>query len=433
MDISDIIKHIKEGESETLEFKATSRGLAETACAFANTEGGAILVGISDDGSIKGASKKDEERVSNFLQGLTPPPVMSVTKRKVDGKLIIVIQIERMDVLVSLGSISYIRIGRSNRPLSITELIQRSVQLGHIRLDEQPTAIGPGHMVEKYVRSYLTKRENIRNVRAKGTLKENASRLKIIVDDGKGPKMSYAGMLFFTKDPQESLPSSGIRVIDMNTDGSTKKVKEFKGPLWMMADDVYNHLVMRLRTVEVRVGVARRKVLEYPEWPLREAIVNAIAHRNYAIDADIRIFLFPDRLVIRSPGTFPQGISPEDPEHKPINPLICQYLYDMGLIEKYGFGITRMVEETSLHPFCDLEITVTPAKVDVVFNKKSEKGLDDIDQKLIAIIEKGPIASSQLEKMVGLSQQAIVRRLRRLIGLGLIKRNGVGPSTRYTT
>lgn len=153
--------------------------------------------------------------------------------------------------------------------------------------------------------------------------------------------------------------------------------------------------------------------------------------RNYAIPSDVRVFLFPDKLIIRSPGSFPPGVSAEEPEHIPRNPLLCQYMYDTGFIERYGFGIIKMREETRHHPLVELDLKVTPAKVDVIFSKtKQYPTLDDVDRKIISLV-KEPMSSSEIALEVGMSKPAVVKRLNALVALRILRRMGRGAGTRY--
>ncbi len=71
-------------------------------------------------------------------------------------------------------------------------------------------------------------------------------------------------------------------------------------------------------------------------------MINALIHRNYDEPADVRAFLFDSHVEIINPGTFPDGVTPKNPVHKPVNPILCSLMYDLGFIEKYGSGIRLM-------------------------------------------------------------------------------------------
>ena len=74
--------------------------------------------------------------------------------------------------------------------------------------------------------------------------------------------------------------------------------------------------------------------MDIDEKALRELIINALIHRDYETTADVRVFIFDDRIEIINPGHFPEGVTPTNPLHKPVNKILSQYMYDIGLIEK---------------------------------------------------------------------------------------------------
>ncbi len=101
---------------------------------------------------------------------------------------------------------------------------------------------------------------------------------------------------------------------------------------------------IRLLGTRTEKSFRREDKFEYPLKALREAIVNALIHRNYFETGDVRVFIFDNRIEIINPGSFPEGGSPKNPRHKPVNEILCQLIYDIGLIEKYGSGIQMMKE-----------------------------------------------------------------------------------------
>jgi predicted HTH transcriptional regulator len=103
----------------------------------------------------------------------------------------------------------------------------------------------------------------------------------------------------------------------------------------------------------------------------------------------------------------------------------------MGYIERYGFGITNMIAVVEQHPFTEISFELLPTRTDVTFQRIQEKHIDDIDQKIIAMLDDGPASSSMIGRSVNLSRPAVVARLKKLIKIGLIRTKGKGPSTTY--
>ncbi len=424
--IEDVIRLIAMGEGEEVEFKARPEKIAETVCAMANSRGGFILIGVDDKGKILGVDVKGEEKIVSELQGLMPSPRVSIHKINVNNKRVILIRVEKSKRFITLGNIAYVRIGRSNRALDIEELAVASVEELHVTFDSLPSDVPVKYLSKKLVEEYVKLREKTRGISPRGSLEDNLKRLKIV----KGKYLTIAGVLFFTRNPQEFLPWTGIRIIELYPDGETKEIEEFTGPVWRLIDRVYGRIMEKIPRRELRPGARREIYSIYPEDAIREAITNAVAHRNYRIRSDIRIFIEPERLIIKNPGSFPPGVHPEDPEHIPRNPLICQFLYDMGYIEKYGFGIIKMKKSVNQHPFSTLEFKLSPMKTEVIFSTK-EKEINAAERTIIALVKENPLSSQEIASHLGLSKVAVLKKLKKLMEMGVIKKTGKGKNTRY--
>ena len=147
----------------------------------------------------------------------------------------------------------------------------------------------------------------------------------------------------------------------------------FEGSLWRMVEEIEAYLRSHLqRSGGGRSGFRRLERFEYPLQALREALLNAIIHRNYFRAADIKMFFLPDRLLIRNPGSFPPGVTPESPEHRPRNPLLSQYFYDVGLVEKYGSGIETMRSICSNSSSVTLKFDLKESSTTLIFQKKEK-------------------------------------------------------------
>ncbi len=140
MDLNDLLKLIKTGESEHVEFKLTvGKDIHKAIVAFANAEGGHILIGVNDEGEIVGTDvKKSINYITNSIQSAIPPPRISTKKFKIDKKGVLVIFVPKSDVLCSLGGVAYIRIGAGIRPLSIQEILLLSSEIGTVEWDNAP-------------------------------------------------------------------------------------------------------------------------------------------------------------------------------------------------------------------------------------------------------------------------------------------------------
>ena len=426
MDLEKLLEIIARGEGEEVEFKRNVAGVAETVCAMANTKGGYILVGIDDRGRVTGVEPKEEEKLVSHLQGLAPLPEISIEKIPINAKVILVVRVKKSSRFISLGSVAYIRVGRSNRPLDVEELAIKSVEELKVSFDALPSPAPKEVLNRKLFEEFLERREKVRGIPVRGELKDNLARLKVV----KEGKLTIAGLLFFTDNPQEYLPYTGARIVKLTSRMETEELLEVTGPLPKVIERVYDEVVREISKVVWRSGARREALPLYPEEAVREAIINAFAHRNYRINADVRIIFKENTLVIRNPGSFPAGVDSENPEHVPRNPLICQFLYDMGYIERYGYGIIRMREAVAKHPFAEMEISTGAMKTEVIFKSAGPK-LDEVERNIVLLLKQAALSSGELAKRVGLSKTAVLNKLKKLEALGLVKCKGQGRGRRY--
>ena len=344
--ISDLIRMIREGESETLEFKKTvTVELGKDIVAFANTSGGIIIVGVSNAGDIVGAPKDAEQRISDILLNIVPSIRVSIRSLKIEDKKIVVINVPQSPKIHTFRNIAYIRVGRNVRPLDIYELLSKASESVLFFSDRAPTDAPACELNEKIFRWYLERRREIRGLSYHKDMLTMARQLSIIVRRNSEEVLSLGGLLFFHENPQKYMYWAKLRFLRCANDDITSIIEDrfFEGPIWKIIDDFVGYLKSVIGRIPVIEGKVRREdIFEYPLEAVREAVTNALAHRNYIMATEVQVFLTPKRLIIKNPGSFPPGVTPENPQHIPRNPLICQLLFDVGYIEKWGIGITTV-------------------------------------------------------------------------------------------
>ncbi|UUX93286.1 RNA-binding domain-containing protein [Methanoplanus endosymbiosus] len=426
MDLEELIYLIKSGESETLEFKETAgKNIHHEVAAFANSEGGIIIVGVTDDGKITGTDAKGAiEKLTSSIQSIIPPPVIKTQKMSIDDKDLLIISIEKSKTLSSLGGVVYIRTGTGVRPLSLQEIIMLSSEMGTINWDEIPM-LEEEDALPEYIEWFF---ERVKETRGKTISDDNRSRY--LRSDGaiKNGRLTNAGILFFTE-ATENISCARIRRTGMGEDGPVWS-EEYEGPVWKVIEEAYSDLVHDLKKTDVVIGTRRVKIEEYPPRAIREALINAVAHRNYTISADVRILSYPDRFEIKNPGGLMPGVNIKDPEHIPRNPSVSNLLYDTGYIERYGFGIKMIEAEVDKHPLCSVEFRATPAAFTVIFRKDVSSAIDETDNRILKHLNV-PLQSNDLAVRLGISKNTVLRRIKKLRDLGLIEKKGSGAQTHY--
>ncbi len=436
MKVEDIIKLLREGESERVEFKTSvSADFGELICSFANTQGGYILVGVNDEGEIVGAKENEIEKISSFLLSIIPRPEVRIEKVYIDEKLVIVIKVEKSEKLHTVGGRVYVRIGSKKRPLELEEIAKKLVECLSIKFDELRSNYGAEILSEELFEEYLERRRVARGQELRGSVEDLMKKVKAVVEHEGKLFATNAGILFFTPEPKLYLPQAVVRVVVFKDESMREYYdsKEFSLPLWKLVDELENYLFKVLPRFGGRIiGFRRVDLVQYPIEAVREGVINALIHRNYFSSADVRIFIFPTKLRIINPGSFPPGVSPENPIHKPRNPLLSEYMYGIGYIERYGSGIERMKELCEKRGI-KVNYTIQPFQttLEFVLPKVSTFEIDERDVEILGFVRSGINTSKALAERLGVSKVSVVKRLKELERLGLVRRIGRGRKTRY--
>lgn len=439
IDIGEMLQILSRGENENVEFKKKPDivGIAETICAFSNTNGGMLFIGVDDKGRLVGvASSVARNSIAEAISAVHPYPRVDIEMINIGNREIVVVKVAKSEKIHSFRGRVYIRIGASNRPLSLEEIVEKAAESLLLRFDELPSNASVNDLNLDFVEKYFKTREKIRSAKMLGSLDENMKIMKIIVEKNGKYVPSNAGLLFFSDMPQRWIPQSKVHLVWFEDEEMKKYVdmRFFEGPLWKIIDELEEYFYAKLRRIGGELlGWRRVEIIEYPIRALREAITNAIVHRNYFDTSEIKIFVTPSRIMIRNPGSFPPGVTPDNPIHKPRNPLIAQYMYDLGYIEKYGYGIRMMKEECEKHPLVRLEFRIRPYITEVIFHKTIKTDIvDEMDEKIVEKLRKHrALSSGELSQMLGVSKPTIIRHLKKLEALGIIESRGRGPAKRY--
>ena len=290
--------------------------LADEIAAFANAEGGVLLLGVTDAGAVQGMSRKQLDALERMVveictDAIKPPLYPFIAKRELTTDTpFLLVNIPKGHALHRSPGGGYRRVGSSARRLSVDEqlrLAQLRAQTRFISFDRQIVPdTGLGTLDVEYWRPLIS---------AEGATNPQAalSQLRLLAYDHEGvPRSTVTGILLCTRKPHQWLPQAAISAACYDgTDRASQQVdaSEITGPLNRQIDDTMLFVRRNMR-------VAARKLpgrVDIPQYSLRavfEAVVNAVAHRDYAIkERRIRLAMFEDRLEITSPGELPNGMT----------------------------------------------------------------------------------------------------------------------------
>ena len=438
---------INKQESETLEFKRqwTDRAL-EDLTAFANTRGGTLLVGIRDDGEIVGTMVDDQEiqRIANLIiarLGITP----SIRVVKMDGYPVLEIQIEPATGPVSYGGRYLRRVGSTNRDFTLDELARHLLKRSGRTWDGLLSEWGLDELDSEAFASFT----RLAHSKLPFLNPENPEQTLQNLDLFGDGRLKNAAVLLFGRHPQRLFPLAQVRIgIIRGTE--ILDSHDFRGTLWQQLDGAMERFrqVLKVR-FDIRVedpsleGLQRREVWEYPLDALREAVANALIHRDYTYPADIQIRMEEDRLEIWSPGELPPPLTPEmlyGPHSSVLrNSLIAQVFYFAGIIERWGTGTTRIIRLCREQGLPEPEFNNWQGGVRVVFLKDpytperlQQMGLNERQVKAVLFVKKhGTISNSDYRRLTGVSDETARQDLIGLMKCNLLKVQGKGRATKY--
>jgi ATP-dependent DNA helicase RecG len=447
---------IANGESRKVEFKESLKlkdEIGQAVSAFSNASGGKVLVGVGDDGRIKGIEigKKTVENLANYIKQHTDPQIYPrISLQKTDNKRIVIIEVEESsEKPVFFKARAYKRIGRATHKLASSEIRKLARESGgKVYWDRQVCEeAGLDDIDDEKVKWYLEKRENVRKIPKQLDIKDLLINIGAAKKAGKEIKPTNAGILLFGKVPQRYIPTRiiGARFKGTELSRTTTDTIDCSGTLWEMLEQAEEFVRKNIRLFGFRTGFSFRRIdkLEYPIDAVREAIINALTHRDYFELSDTRLFIFDNRIEVINPGAFPKGVTPEKPIHKPRNPVMCQLMRDVGFIEKYGSGIyfmKNLCEEWGI-PRPQYKITEMETKVvfesggEAVIVSEIEKLGIELNERQRKALEhsfsRGFLTRLDYMRLNGVSHKTAHKELADLMGKGLLVRKGKGRSVKY--
>lgn len=370
MSIDDLQKIVVAGEDSQHQFKQHIHNvdsLAAEMAAFANSEGGMILIGAADDGSIPGLSSKEVSKANQLISNAasqhvrSPLTVQTENVLLENGHVVIVLRVPKgIDKpYFDKNGVIWLKSGADKRRVNSKEELRRlfqSVDLLHA--DAVPTGAGIDQLEKLYFGEFL------RDVYQQNLPESEADLLKLLqnmnlaTDDG---MLNLACVLLFAKRPQSIKPVFVVKAVSYS--GTEIDVanyldsEDFEGPMQKVFEDALAFIMRNLRKVQAGQSVNSLGKPEIPQIVFEELLVNALIHRDYFISAPIRLFFFNDRIEIVSPGSLPNNLTVEKIKagNSAIrNPILASFAAKKLLPYRgLGSGIKRAIEAWSHIEFVD--------------------------------------------------------------------------------
>ncbi|MGA2466398.1 MAG: helix-turn-helix domain-containing protein [Thermodesulfobacteriota bacterium] len=445
---ADLRKLIKCGESETVEFKASfDKEILETSAAFANTKGGVILIGISDRDEIKGIQIGKEtlrDWANQISQSTEPRIIPEIEIGTIDGKNVVVIWIKEFPIKpVSVKGRCFRRVGNSNRVVQTHEIVEMHLQSTGMSWDRLPVtnALIDEIDLEK-VKQYIESARDAGRRKISGGEKplQILEKLEVIKDG----KVTWAAILLFYKHPQRFLSQAVIHCGKFKEETIVVDDRMIEGTVIEQIEEAMDFIRKNVNVRFVMTGKpAREEVWDYPLEALREAVINAICHRDYTIPSNTEVRIYDNELIVWNPGGLPLGLTLEDlyRPHPSVlrNKGIGGIFYDMGLIEQWGSGIDKMrkacvkagIPEPKFEEHQGFRVVF---RKDIYTEEYLQKlGLNERQIKAVMYVkEKGKITNQEFQKLLNVSKRTVTNDLEDLVKRQLFEKVGTrGRGTFY--
>lgn len=442
---------IAAGESDSVEFKAkwNERALEDLA-AFANHKGGTLFVGVTDNGSVCGFSPTDKElqvianQITDVL-GVRP----SIRTVKHGARSVLEVGVKPAVTSVSCRGRYLTRVGSVNREMSPEDIGHNLMEKLGETWDALPSALTLADVDPAAVREFVTlAKPRLRGAKLSDPPRRVLENLKLL----RNGKLTKGGALLFAKDPQRAVVS-GQTHIGRFKSGTIEDDRMVEGNLWQQLDAAMEAFRTYLqKRVEVKVteltlkGLQNIQTWEYPLDALREAVINALIHRDYAALGNVEVRVYEDSILVRSPGGLPKQITVaqlREPKHSsfPRNPLLARAFFLAGHIEQWGTGTTKIIHLCRAQGLPDPVFEDEGGSVLVTFQKDvltperlKSLGLNERQRKAVLHLKEhgGDIGNKEYQEITGAPKRTASMDLTDLAERGILERTGsAGRGVRY--
>ncbi len=419
---------MRTGEGLTLEFKENiGSNLGKEICAFANANGGKIFLGVKDNGEIFGIKMTNslKSQIQSYARNIDPS--INITLEEVENVLIIYIS-EGNKKPYSVNGQFFLRIGANCQQLNREEIRDFFQKENLVLFDNQPNKnfdLNSDFDNEKFKR-FLQLAKITDNLNEKEILRN-----LFLID---GEYIKNAGVLFFCKEIKRFFIGATITCVlyQGNTKTNILDRKEFDADILSNYENALSYTFSKLNTQYI-IKKERTERLELPEAALREAIINAVIHRDYFPTGHVQIDIYFDRVEITNPGGLVKGLSMKDfgTISMPRNPLIMDLMLRVSKVERIGSGINRIKDAMKEYGL-DVKFEST-SFFKVLFKRRSfQKTVDKLPrnypettQKIIDAIHSNPfITRKELSQITGLTEDGVKYNLAKLKKDNILKRIG---------
>lgn len=357
---------LSKGENLTVEFKSWIHAkdmrerislAVDELVAFANAKGGTVYMGVEDDGTVTGCTGYDTQKIMESIYDRTRPSLFTdVEVINYKGKDVLAVNVERDGTTYAISDGRYLkRLGKNSKPYYPDEMSNKYTALQNPDFSGQILADSTIEDVNALEIYNLKEKLKIRDPNASLPELEDMSFLRdlgFIKEDGMIYRLTIAGLLFVGKETSINrlLPQAEVIYLHYSADNLEEYDSrlDLKQPIISVIDRLTEKIQNSNKIVNVQVGLFRLEVEDFSEKVFQEALLNALSHRDYMNTGAVYVKHYPDRIVIESPGAFPEGVTEKNiitHPSTPRNKLIADTLQRLKYVQRTGQGVDIIFRE----------------------------------------------------------------------------------------
>ena len=433
-------------ENQVIEWKSRWKDeYLEWICGYANAEGGKLYIGCDDEGNVVGLNNPNKllDDIPNKVREALGI-VVNINLLSKDEKEYIEINVNPYPIGISCKGIYYYRSGSTRQILTGVALETFLLRKRGATWDNLPLPSFTIKDVDEGVVNYFLERAMEKGRIHKNILRESKYSLMEKLYLVSNNYLTNAAMLLFSKNPEKWQSGSYIKIGFFETDANLIYQDEVHGSILEQVDKTMELVYTKYMKARITYcGVQRRERYFVPEEAFREALLNAICHKQYQSGIPIQISVYEDRLHIANCGSLPENWTLDKLMGKhasiPYNPKIAHVLYLAGFIESWGRGI-EMIRESCINvDLLEPEYEINPNDIMVTFKAKEvecikqkqmvqDKDIDNLTEREKAILnllyENPGYTINQLTEKLGVSRRTVTSRLKGLREKERIERIG---------
>lgn len=468
-DLGDLIAA---GESFTVEFKRGQRAamndteIVDAVICMANGDGGLLLLGVEDDGTITGVEPRHGATTQpHLLQAMIlnkteAPLATAVELVDVDGKEVAVIEVPKAPVPVGSKAGKYVRrsVRADGKPECVAYPLHEMLSIGLTAQgrDYAATPARGASMADLDLAEFDRFRRMCAAGKGDRTLAELSNQdllrsLRLVLPEHDNELTLGAVLLFGTPTALERFVPTAEAVFQ-ELRGTTVTTNEtIRIPLFRAAERLFELIDVRNSEQELMVGLHRIGVPRVPEGTIRESIANALVHRDYSEVGPVSVQLSEDRFRVRSPGGFPAGITLQNflDDSKPRSPILAEAFKRAGIVDRAGRGIREMYVQLlrTGRGIPDYSATNTNAVIVQISTSDADLEMvrfvleyEDADGRTLLLPQlqilhelkaMGPETTAELVEALKEPESAVRGHLARLVEMGLVESRGPGRNRRH--